>query len=107
MNYTDEEILGLEASLESVGLSVQVKLGLVEPDCWNRKEMGNFGQSLVKFHTDELKNQGIILGSCHMLFPDGKGKSIFTIEGPSIKASKILDRLFEKYECQMALEFPD
>lgn len=108
MNYTDGEILDLETSLESVGLSVPVKLGLVEPDYWDRKEMGTFGQSLVKFHAEELKGQEIILGSSYIIFPDnGKGKSILTIEGPSVRASKILDRLYEKYECQMAFEFAD
>ena len=110
MSYTDEEILDLEDSLDSVGHSVQVRLGIVEPDHWNQQEMGVFGFTLTMDHFDEVKDQGIILGSTHMLIPtlqERKGRSILTIQGPSIKAMRILNRLYEKYECQMAFEFPD
>ena len=53
MSYTDEEILDLEDSLDSVGHSVQVRLGLVEPDYWNQQEMGVFRS---EEHTSELQS---------------------------------------------------
>ncbi len=107
MNYTDEEILGLEEALETVGHAKHTRFALVEPDEWNQKEMGVFGQVLLKTYSKELEEQGLIVGSSHMLIPslERKGRSIFTIQGPSIKTRKILDGLYEKYNCQMALEF--
>jgi len=107
MKYTNEDILALEEVLETVGHSKHTKFALVEPDEWNQKEMGVFGMVLSRAYSKELEEQGLIVGSSHMLIPslERKGRSVFTIQGPSIKTRKILDGLYEKYNCQMALEF--
>jgi hypothetical protein len=109
MNYTDEEILDLEEALETVGHSKHTRFALVEPDEWSQKEMGVFGRILLANHGEEFQNQGITLGTSHMLIPtlERKGRSVLTVEGPSIKASRALDFLYEKYSCQLALEFGD
>jgi len=107
MNYTDQEILDLEDSLESVGHSVEARYCIVEPDSWDQKEMGVFGLVLCRFYKNKLEEQGLIVGNSHMLIPtlERKGRSVFTIQGPSIRAKKALDEIYEKYNCQMALEF--
>lgn len=109
MNYTDQEILDLESALEGVGHAKIIRFALVEPDEWNQREMGVFGNLLLSRHREEFQNQGITIGSSHMLIPtlERKGRSVLTIEGPSVKTSKALDSLLEKYNCQMALQFAD
>jgi hypothetical protein len=50
MNYTDQEILDLESSLEEVGLSKQVVFAIVEPEGWNQQEFGRFGSFVENTH---------------------------------------------------------
>jgi hypothetical protein len=113
MNYTDEEILALERSLDLVGQSVQVKLGLVEPEGWlvKREEYGtqqSFGAFLLQEHGMELAELGLQPGASYMLLPQGEkmiGRSLLTIEGPSVRATTELDKLTKKYNCETAFEF--
>lgn len=108
MKYTDEDILDLEEALETVGHAKHTRFGLVEPEEWNQREMGIFGHFLSRTYGKGLKEQGLEVGCSHMIIPslaEKKGRSIFTIQGPSVRAKKALDGLYEKYNCQMAVEF--
>jgi hypothetical protein len=110
MNYTDEEILDLESSLEGVGHSKQVAFCLVEPEGWRAIQSERFGPFLVKTHGKDLAERGLTTNTSMILIPDGedkKSRSIIKIMGPSIRASKALNELYEKYNCQMAFEFED
>jgi hypothetical protein len=112
MNYTDEEILDLESSLDGIGHSKQVVLILVEPDGWDRQGKGSFGKFLGEIHGRDLYDQGLCTAVSHMLIPgpDGfvkKSRSAIKIMGPSIRAGKALEELYEKYNCSMALDFTE
>jgi hypothetical protein len=110
MNYTDQEILDLESSLEEVGHSKQVTFLLVEPDRWKNLDFGRFGTFLENAHGKELAEQGLITGTSMILIPrepDKSSRSVFKIMGPAIRAGKALDELYEKYNCTMALDFTE
>lgn len=116
MNYTDEEILDLENSLDKIGLSVQTKLGLVEPDNWSSEKKWkygthkNFGPFLLQEHGKELYDLGLTPGTSFMLIPEEEkmiGKSIFILNGVSVKATKALEDLYEKYNCNRVFQFDD
>ena len=110
MNYTDQEILDLESSLEEVGHSKQVTFLLVEPDGWKNLDFGRFGPFLENAHGKELAEQGLTTGTSMILIPGDKDKSsrsVLRIMGPAIRASKALDELYEKYNCTMALDFTE
>ena len=47
MNYTDQEILDLETSLDGVGHAKQVVLVLIEPDGWDQKVLGRFSHFMA------------------------------------------------------------
>ena len=110
MNYTDQEILDLESSLEEVGHSKQVTFLLVEPEGWNQQEFGRFGPFVENAHGKELAEQGLTTGTSMILIPrepDKSSRSVFKIMGPAIRAGKALDELYEKYNCTMALDFTE
>lgn len=110
MNYTDQEILDLESSLEEVGHSKQVVFLLVEPDRWKTLDFGRFGPFVENAHGKDLAEQGLTTGTSMILVPGEKDKSsrsVFRIMGPAIRARKALDELYEKYDCSMALDFTE
>ncbi len=110
MTYTDEEILDLEEALETVGHAKQVTLALVEPDGWNEQKMGRFGPFMEKTHGGELVEAGLTTNTSMILIPgetDKRSRSIMKIMGPSIRATAALNELYEKYNCQMALDFSE
>jgi hypothetical protein len=110
MNYTDQEILDLESSLEEVGLSKQVVFAIVEPEGWNQQEFGRFGPFIENTHGKDLAEQGLTTNTSMILIPGEEGKrsrSIIKIIGPSIRATKALDVIYEKYNCTMALDFTE
>jgi hypothetical protein len=110
MNYTDEEILDLEEALETVGHAKQVTLALVEPDGWNEQKLGSFGSFTENTHGKDLAEQGLTTNTSMILIPGEEGKrsrSIVKIIGPSIRATKALDVIYEKYNCTMALDFTE
>jgi hypothetical protein len=110
MNYTDQEILDLESSLEEVGHSKQVVFAIVEPEGWNHQEFGRFASFIENTHGKDLAEQGLTTDRSMILIPGEEGKrsrSIVKIIGPSIRASKSLDMIYEKYNCTMALDFTE
>jgi len=110
MNYTDQEILDLETSLDEVGHAKHVTLALVEPDGWDKQELGRFGPFMEKTHGRELIESGLTTNTSMILIPgetDKRSRSIMKIMGPSIRATAALNELYEKYNCQMALDFSE
>ena len=110
MNYTDQEILDLETSLDEVGHAKHVTLALVEPDGWSQPEMGSFGPFVERTHGRELAEAGLTTGTSMILVPgetDKRSRSIIKIMGPSIRATAELNKLYDKYNCQMALDFSE
>jgi hypothetical protein len=110
MNYTDEEILDLEEALETVGHAKQVTLALVEPDGWDKQELGRFGPFMEKIHGRELIEAGLTTGTSMILVPgetDKRSRSIIKIMGPSVRATAALNELYDKYDCSMALDFSE
>ena len=85
MNYTDQEILDLETSLDEVGHAKHVTLALVEPDGWPQPEMGRFGPLMEKTHGRELIEAGLTTNTSMILIPgetDKRSRSVFKIMGP-------------------------
>jgi hypothetical protein len=109
MNYTDEEILDLEEALETVGHAKQVTLALVEPDGWDKQELGRFGPFMEKTHGGELVEAGLTTGTTIFLVSllPGGSKSIIKIMGPAIRARKALNELYDKYNCSMTLDLSE
>jgi len=110
MTYTDQEILDLETSLDEVGHAKHVTLALVEPDGWSQPEMGRFGPFMVKTHGRELVEAGLTTGTSMILVPgetDKRSRSIIKIMGPSVRATAALNELYDKYDCQLALDFSE
>ena len=110
MNYTDQEILDLETSLDGVGHAKHVTLALVEPDGWPQPEMGRFGQCMQENYDKELYARGLTTSTSMILIPgetDKRSRSVFKIMGPSVRATAALNELYEKYNCQMALDFTE
>ena len=110
MNYTDQEILDLESSLEEVGHSKQVTFLLVEPEEWNQQEFGRFGPFVENAHGQDLAEQGLTTKTSMILIhgeEEKRSRSIVKIIGPSIRATKALDEIYEKYNCTMALDFTE
>jgi hypothetical protein len=107
MNYTDQEILDLETSLDGVGHAKQVVLVLIEPDGWDQKVLGRFGPFMEKTHDGELYAQGLTTVVSIMLIPNVGVRSAFKITGPSIRATAALNELYDKYKCSMALDFTE
>ena len=107
MNYTDQEILDLETSLDEVGHSKQATLILIEPDGWDQKVLGRFSHFMTKTHDGELYAQGLTTVASTMLIPQLGVRSAFKIIGPSIRAAAELNKLYDKYKCTMALDFSE
>jgi len=110
MTYTDQEILDLETSLDGVGLAKSATLVLVEPDGWDRQGLGSFGPFVERTHGRELAEAGLTTGTSMILVPgetDKRSRSIIKIMGPSVRAAAELNKLYDKYNCQMALDFSE
>jgi hypothetical protein len=107
MNYTDQEILDLETSLDEVGHAKQVTLALVEPDGWDQKVLGRFSRFMAKTHDGELYAQGLTTVVSTILIPNVGVRSAFKIMGPALRTTAALNELYEKYNCQMALDFSE
>jgi hypothetical protein len=110
MNYTDQEILDLETSLDEVGHAKQVVLVLVEPDGWDKRELGRFGPFMEKTHGGELVEAGLTTSTSMILVPPytyNIPRSIIKIMGPALRATAALNELYDKYNCQMALDFSE
>ena len=107
MNYTDHEILDLETSLDGVGHSKQATLILIEPDGWDKEGLGKFSHFMTTTHDGELYAQGLTTVASTMLIPQLGVRSAFKIIGPSIRATAELNKLYDKYNCQMALDFSE
>ena len=107
MNYTDQEILDLETSLDGVGHSKQATLILIEPDGWDKEGLGKFSHFMTTAHDGELYAQGLTTVASTMLIPNMGVRSAFKIIGPSIRATAELNKLYDKYNCQMALDFSE
>ena len=107
MNYTDQEILDFETILDEVGHAKKVTLILIEPDGWDQKGLGKFSHFMAKAHDGELYAQGLTTVVSTMLIPQLGVRSAFKIIGPSIRATAELNKLYDKYNCQMALDFSE
>jgi hypothetical protein len=107
MNYTDQEILDLETSLDGVGHAKQVVLVLIEPDGWDQEVLGRFSHFMTKTHDGELYAQGLTTAASTMLIPNVGVRSAFKITGPALRATAALNELYEKYNCTMALDFTE
>jgi len=110
MNYTDQEILDLETSLDGVGHAKHVTLALVEPDGWDMQELGRFGPFMEKTHGGELVEAGLTTNTSMILIPgetDKRSRSIIKIMGPSVRATAALNEFYDKYNCSMALDFSE
>ena len=107
MNYTDQEILDLETSLDGVGHAKQVVLVLIEPDGWDQKVLGRFSRFMANTHDGELYAQGLTTVVSTMLIPNVGVRSAFKITGPALRATAALNELYDKYNCTMALDFTE
>ncbi len=110
MNYTDQEILDLETSLDGVGHAKQVVLVLIEPDGWDKRELGRFGPFMEKTHGRELIEAGLTTNTSMILIPgetDKRSRSVIKIMGPALRATAALNELYDKYNCSMALDFTE
>jgi hypothetical protein len=107
MNYTDQEILDLETSLDGVGHAKQVVLVLIEPDGWDQKVLGRFSRFMANTHDGELYAQGLTTVVSTMLIPNMGVRSAFKIMGPALRTTAALNELYDKYKCTMALDFTE
>jgi len=105
--YTDQEILDLEVSLDGIGHAKQVVLVLIEPDGWDQEVLGKFSHFMTKTHDGELYAQGLTTTASTMLIPQVGVTTAFKIMGPSVRATAALNKLYDKYNCTMALDFTE
>ena len=110
MNYTDEEILDLEKSLETVGLEERTCFGILAPEGFPKGRAHCFSSTVIQDHGKELTGMGLdVKGSTLGWVSNGETLSPFVsclrIEGPRIKAHREALRIAELYNCDQTIEF--
>ena len=110
MNYTDEEILDLEKSLETVGLEERACFGILSPEGFPKGRVHCFSSTVIQDHGRELAGMGLdVKGSTLGWVSNGETLSppvsCLRIEGPRIKARREALRIAELYDCDQIIEF--
>lgn len=108
MNYTDKEILDLEASLEAVGHETIAKYGIIAPDSWPNDV--SFDGTITRDFGDKFSEAGISPGFS-MILRMGKGdekatgNKCLSLEGPAVRTRKLIEEVAEKYKIETILLF--
>lgn len=110
MNYTDEEILDLEKSLETVGLEERACFGILAPEGFPKDRAHCFSSTVIQDHGKELAGMGLdVKGSTLGWVSNGETLSPFVsclrIEGSRIKSHREALRIAELYNCDQIIEF--
>jgi len=110
MNYTDEEILDLEKSLETVGLEERACFGILAPEGFPKDRVHCFSSRVIQDHGKKLAEMGLnVKGSTLGWVSNGEtvstSVSCLRIEGPRIKAHREALRISELYNCDQIIEF--
>lgn len=110
MKYTDEEILDLEKSLETVGLEERTCFGILAPEGFPKGRAHCFSSTVIQDHGKELAKMGLdVKGSTLGWVSNGETLSppvsCLRIEGPRIKAHREALRIAELYNCDQIIEF--
>ena len=110
MNYTDEEILDLEKSLETAGLEERACFGILAPEGFPKGRAHCFSSTVIQDHGRELAGMGLdVKGSTLGWVSNGETVSTavncLRIEGPRLRAHKEALRIGELYNCDQMIEF--
>ena len=102
MQYSDKELLDLEASLEEVGHETTSNFGLLKP-IGTRGYKGYIAKILKDFKRRFAEEK--IEFSFSNILVDNKMHKCFRIKGTSIRTRKLVDEIAKKYKIETILTF--
>jgi hypothetical protein len=100
MNYTDQDILDLETTLEGIGHETMIQYRLAQPKSWVTPEGGlNFQNSVIVSFGSELEKNSIKSWFGHIRRNQPKQPCVY-LQGSSIKTKLLMEKIKEKFQIE-------